>query len=241
MRKKKINFYSQIKNSESIIRKIIEEKNQQNEIIKKYKDALDKYDIKMKELEAKYNKCIDENIQKNYDFELEINNYKMKISQLTNENFIKDSMINKLKGENQIIKAELSKIKENNKKNNEDIFIDIKNDTSTIINNKKEENNLIDNYIQREINIINSNQNTEKLKTLETELNESKIIINEYKGKFDLINKELIDAKKIISNLQEEKENLLKENENLKNNMKEQKINNIENNSQDNNDIKNNE
>ena len=240
-KKMEINFYSQIKNSESIIRKIIEEKNQQNEIIKKYKDALDKYDIKMKELEAKYNKCIDENIQKNYDFELEINNYKMKISQLTNENFIKDSMINKLKGENQIIKAELSKIKENNKKNNEDIFIDIKNDTSSIINNKKEEYNLIDNYIQREINIINSNQNTEKLKTLETELNESKIIINEYKGKFDLINKELIDAKKLISNLQEEKENLLKENENLKNNMKEQKINNIENNSQDNNDIKNNE
>ena len=240
-KKMEINFYSQIKNSESIIRKIIEEKNQQNEIIKKYKDALDKYDIKMKELEAKYNKCIDENIQKNYDFELEINNYKMKISQLTNENFIKDSMINKLKGENQIIKAELSNIKENNKKNNEDIFIDIKNDTSSIINNKKEEYNLIDNYIQREINIINSNQNTEKLKTLETELNESKIIINEYKGKFDLINKELIDAKKLISNLQEEKENLLKENENLKNNMKEQKINNIENNSQDNNDIKNNE
>ena len=60
---------------------------------------------------------------------------------------------------------------------------------------------------------------------LEIKLNESQNIINEYKSKFDLVNKELSEAKNQIVNLQEEKENLKLENENLKGKLNNQIIN----------------
>ena len=214
------NLYSQIKSSEAIIREIIGQKEQKDEIINKYKDNLEKYNQKMKELEMKYKECIDDNKQKDHEHEFEINNYKMKISQLTNDIFLKDSMIKKMQGEIQILKSELSNINNTNYKNNSIQIPDKE------IQNPSEDKKLIEKYsskikdLQNELNSIKlkenennslKNHNLLKINELESQLKENQITIDEYKNKYNIINTELNDAKNVILNLQMENANIILE------------------------------
>ena len=214
------NLYSQIKSSEAIIREIIGQKEQKDEIINRYKDNLEKYNQKMKELEMKYKECIDDNKQKDHEHEFEINNYKMKISQLTNDIFLKDSMIKKMQGEIQILKSELSNINNTNYKNNSIQIPDKENQNSS------EDKKLIEKYsskikdLQNELNSIKlkenennslKNHNLLKINELESQLKENQITIDEYKNKYNIINTELNDAKNVILNLQMENANIILE------------------------------
>ena len=214
------NLYSQIKSSEAIIREIIGQKEQKDEIINRYKDNLEKYNQKMKELEMKYKECIDDNKQKDHEHEFEINNYKMKISQLTNDIFLKDSMIKKMQGEIQILKSELSNINNTNYKNNSIQIPDKE------IQNSSEDKKLIEKYsskikdLQNELNSIKlkenennslKNHNLLKINELESQLKENQITIDEYKNKYNIINTELNDAKNVILNLQMENANIILE------------------------------
>ena len=220
------NLYSHIKNSESIIREILTEKKEKEEIINKYKDILENYNQKIKELEMNYQQYIEENNQKNLDYESKINNYKMKISELTNDNFIKDSLIKKMKGEIQILKSELSDVKSNKKKyikNDFDTEIELK---SNLKSKQEEDKILLENYsskikdLQNELNSLKLqknkndstfNHNLLKINELESQLKENQIIINEYTNKNKLINQELNEAKNSILNLQMEKDNIILE------------------------------
>ena len=241
------NLYLQIKNSESIIRGILNEKKEKDEIIFKYKDILDNYDKKMKELEMNYQQYIEENNQKNSDYESQINNYKMKISELTNDNYIKDSLIKKMKGEIQILKSELSVIKSKNNKYNKKEF-DNEMDLKSNIKSKKEEDKiLLENYsskikdLQNELNSLRLQKNKDdnafnhnllKINELESQLKENQIIIDEYISKNKLMNQELNEAKNSILNLQMEKANVILEknkellsNEKIKNDINFKNIN----------------
>lgn len=216
------NLYSQIKNSEVIIREIINEKREKDDIINKYKNIINEYDMKIKELEMKYKLSIENNNQKKAEYELKINNYEMKVLNLTNENLIKDSLINKMKGEIQILKTELSSINSKNIQFNSKK--DDNNDENQIIKNKEEEKKLLENYsskikeLQNELNSVKLKKNKDesllnhklfRINELESKLKENKIIIDEYNDKYNLIDKELNDAKTSILNLQMEKANLI--------------------------------
>ena len=196
-----------IHSSEAIIREIIGQKEQKDEIINRYKDNLEKYNQKMEELEMKYKECIDDNKQKDHEHEFEINNYKMKISQLTNDIFLKDSMIKKMQGEIQILKSELSNINNTNYKNNSIQIPDKENQNSS------EDKKLIEKYsskikdLQNELNSIKlkenennslKNHNLLKINELESQLKENQ-------------NTELNDAKNVILNLQMENANIILE------------------------------
>ena len=213
------NLYSQIKNSEVIIKEITKENKQKDEIIIQYKDDIEKYNLKMKELEIKYKNSIDENKQKNSDYELKINNYEMKISQLSNDIYIKDSIIQKMKGEIQILKSELSNNEFNKTKNNSNNVINNEIKNSKIL--KEEENlkieknsskiNNLENELnsmkieQKEISFINQN------KDFELKLKKNQIIIDEYKTKNEILNEKLFEAKNSILNLEMEKANIILE------------------------------
>ena len=212
------NLYNQIKNSEVIIRELRESKKNSEEMILKYKNNIEQSNLKIKEIENKYRKLNEEKDNKINDLQLELNNYKIKISQLTNDIFLKDSTVKKMNGEIQILKTEL--------KNNEQKIIDEKvqkkNEDNININNLeiklKESKNSIDEY-ENKFNLINK------------ELNEAKnmiIILN--KEKEDLINQNLDNNKKDKEYVNEEKErelnllkkmiqNLQKDNEMLRNKM----------------------
>ena len=241
------NLYLQIKNSESIIRGILNEKKEKDEIIFKYKDILENYDKKMKELERNYQQYIEENNQKNSDYESQINNYKMKISELTNDNYIKDSLIKKMKGEIQILKSELSVIKSKNNKYNKKEFDNEMDLKSNIKSNKEEDKILLENYsskikdLQNELNSLRLQKNKDdsafnhnllKINELESQLKENQIIIDEYISKNKLMNQELNEAKNSILNLQMEKANVILEknkellsNEKIKNDINFKNIN----------------
>ena len=173
-----------------------------------------------------YQQYIEENNQKNLDYESKINNYKMKISELTNDNFIKDSLIKKMKGEIQILKSELSDVKSNKNKyikNDFDTEIELK---SNLKSKQEEDKILLENYsskikdLQNELNSLKLqknkndstfNHNLLKINELESQLKENQIIINEYTNKNKLINQELNEAKNSILNLQMEKDNIILE------------------------------
>ena len=214
------NLYSQIKNSELIIREITKENKQKDEIINHYKNDIEKYNLKMKELEVKYKNSIDENKQKNSDYELKINNYEMKISQLSNDIYIKDSIIQKMKGEIQILKSELSNNEFNKTKNNSNNIINNEFQNSKIIIKEEENQNIenntlkinnLDNVLnsikikQKENNFINQN------KEFELKLKENQIIIDEYKTENEILNKKLVEAKNSILNLEMEKASIILE------------------------------
>ena len=169
------NLYTQIKNSEAIIRELRESKNNKENIILKYKNNINELNIKIKEIENKYRILNDEKANNLNDIELELNNYKIKISQLTNDLFLKESTIKKMNGEIQILKTEIK-------------------------NNKKNKINEI---------IKNNEDNTNKM---EIKLKESKIKIDEYDNKYNLMNKELNEAKNMIIILNKEKEDLINKN-----------------------------
>ena len=218
-------LYSHIKNSDTIIREVLKEKKEKEEIINKYKDIIDKSDIKIKELETKCYSFIEKNNIKYSGYELEINNYKMKLTQLKNDNLIKDSIIKKMKGEIQILKAELSK---NNSKN--DIYNPIENYNNNAIlstkKNKVENNQFLVNYsskikdLQNEINSLKLknnkdesllNHNLLKINELELKLKEKQILIDEYENKNNIINEELDETKNSLLNLQMENANIILE------------------------------
>jgi chromosome segregation ATPase len=119
------NLYMQIKNSEAIIRELREAKASSDGLILKYKNNIENLNLKIKELELKHKKIIEIKENKSNDLELEINNYKIKLSQITNDIFLKDSTIKKMNGEIQILKSELANIKNNNNDllNKNEIFI----------------------------------------------------------------------------------------------------------------------
>jgi len=213
------NLYSQIKNSEVIIREITKENKQKDEIIIQYKDDIEKYNLKMKELEIKYKNSIDENKQKNSDYELKINNYEMKISQLSNDIYIKDSIIQKMKGEIQILKSELSNNEFNKTKNNSNNVINNEIKNSKIL--KEEENLKIEknfskiNNLENELNSMKIEQKENSFinqnKDFELKLKKNQIIIDEYKTKNEILNEKLFEAKNSILNLEMEKANIILE------------------------------
>ena len=150
----------------------------------------------------------------------------MKISELTNDNYIKDSLIKKMKGEIQILKSELSVIKSKNNKYNKKAF-DNEMDLKSNIKSKKEEDKiLLENYsskikdLQNELNSLRLQKNKDdsafnhnllKINELESQLKENQIIIDEYISKNKLMNQELNEAKNSILNLQMEKANVILE------------------------------
>ena len=123
-----------------------------------------------------------------------------------------------MNGELQILKSELSNTKINN---------------DNLLNKNNFSNEDLQKYsskikdLQSELNIVKLKQNNDdnllnhkilKINDLETKLTEKNAIIEEYKNKFNLINKELDETKNIVLNLNKEKEFLLKENEEFKKN-----------------------
>ena len=228
------NLYTQIKNSEAIIRELREAKALSDGLILKYKNNIENLNLKIKELELKHKNIIEIKENKNNDLELEINNYKIKLSQITNDIFLKDSTIKKMNGEIQILKSELANIKNNNNdllnkneilnnKNNE-----MQNYITTIKIKENDDKELIDTYsykikdLENELNTIKLKQNNEdnllnnkklKINELELQLKENKNIIEEYKNKVNKINKELNETKNILFNVNKEKENLLQQKE----------------------------
>ena len=194
-----------------------------------------------------YQQYIEEKNQKNSDYESQINNYKMKISELTNDNYIKDSLIKKMKGEIQILKSELSVIKSKNNKYNKKEFDNEMDLKSNIKSNKEEDKILLENYsskitdLQNELNSLRLQKNKDdsafnhnllKINELESQLKENQIIIDEYISKNKLMNQELNEAKNSILNLQMEKANVILEknkellsNEKIKNDINFKNIN----------------
>ena len=227
------NLYTQIKNSEAIIRDLRESKANSESIISKYKNNIENLNLKIKELEIKHKNIIEDKENKNNDLILEINNYKIKLSQLTNDLFLKDSTIKKMNGEIQILKSELSNIKINNdnllnknealnNKNNE-IKLAYDEMTSSIKNKENDDKKIIDSYSSK-INVLQNELNTIKLKnvdnlnSLELKLKENQNITDEYKSKYNLIKKELNETKNLVAILKNEKEILLKEKEDFQQN-----------------------
>ena len=187
------NLYSQIKNSEAIIRDLREAKSEADLQVEKYKKTIEDLNLGMRKLETKYQNIIEDKEKKNYDLNFEINNYKIKISQLTNDIFLKESIIKKMNGEIQILKSELSNTKNNNLLN-----------SNILLNNK---NNLIDNYASKMKDLENElSQKSLKIIDLEQKLKENQIIINDYKSKYALIDKELSVNKSLLIDLKKEKD-----------------------------------
>lgn len=215
------NLYTQIKNSEAIIRELREAKSESDSQVEKFKKNTEVLNNRIKELEIKYKNVIEDKEKINYNTDLEVKNYKIKLSQLNNEIFLKDSSIKKMNGEIQILKSELLKMKENdNNLLNSNISL----------NNKKEE---IDSYtskikdLQNELNTIKIKQNNEqnelnqklfKINDLEQKLKANESIINDCKSKYSLIDKELNETKTLVFNLNKQKENLLKEKDDFQKN-----------------------
>ena len=209
------NLYGQIKNSEMIIRELRESKSQSDNLVKKYKNNIESLHTKMKEIEVIYKNLIENNEKKYNDLEREIDKYKMQISQLTNDNYLKDSTINKMNGEIQILKTELSNIKSNNNNllNNNQKTInnysskikDLQNELDTVKLKNNNENNLINNKLS-EIN------------NLEYQLKESQNTIDNYKNKYININNDLNEARSMVINLNKEKEDLLRQQNEYKKN-----------------------
>ena len=208
------NMYTQIKNSEAIIRELREAKSKSDSQVEKFKKNTENLNNRIKELEIKYKNIIENKEKINYDENLEMKNYNTKLSQLNNEIFLKDSTIKKMNGEIQILKSELLKMKENN-----DNLLN----SNTLLNNKKEE---IDNYtskikdLQNELNMLKLKQNNEhnelnqklfKINDLEQKLKANEKLIDDYKNKYALIDKELNETKTLAFGLNKQKENLLKE------------------------------
>ena len=215
------NMYTQIKNSEAIIRELREAKSESDSQLEKFKKNTEILNNRIRELEVKYRNVIEDKEKINYDTDLEVNNYKIKLSQLNNEIFLKDSSIKKMNGEIQILKSELLKMKENN-----DNLLN----SNLLLNNKKEE---IDNYtskikdLQNELNTIKVKQNNGhnelnqkllKINDLEQKLKANESIINDYKNKYALIDKELNETKTLVFNLNKQKDNLLKEKDDFQKN-----------------------
>ena len=215
------NMYNQIKNSEAIIRELREAKSESDSQLEKFKKNTEILNNRIKELEIKYKNVIEDKEKNNNDTNLEVNNYKIKLSQLNNELFLKDSSIKKMNGEIQILKSELLKMKDSN-----DNLLN----SNLLLNNKKEE---INNYtskikdLQNELNTIKLKQNNEhnelnqkifKINDLEKKLKANESIINDYKNKYVLIDKELNETKTLVFDLNKQKENLLKEKDDFKKN-----------------------
>ena len=201
------NLYTQIKNSEAIIRDLRETKRESDLQLEKYKNIIEDLNQGMKNLETKYKNIIEDKEKKNYDLNFEISNYKIKISQLTNDIFLKESIIKKMNGEIQILKSELSNIKNNN---NNSL------NSNLLLNNK---NNIIDDYASKMKDLENElSQKSLKIIDLEQKLKENENIINDYKNKYALIDKEVNENKSLIFDLKKEKENLLKEKDFSQNN-----------------------
>ena len=189
--------------------------------MEKFKKNTEILNNRIKELEIKYKNVIEDKEKNNNDTNLEVNNYKIKLSQLNNEIFLKDSSIKKMNGEIQILKSELLKMKDSN-----DNLLN----SNLLLNNKKEE---INNYtskikdLQNELNTIKLKQNNEhnelnqkifKINDLEQKLKANESIINDYKNKYVLIDKELNETKTLVFDLNKQKENLLKEKDDFKKN-----------------------
>ena len=200
------NLYTQIKNSEAIIRDLRETNSESNLQLEKYKNIIEDLNLGMRNLETKYKNIIEDKEKKNYDLNFEISNYKIKISQLENDIFLKESIIKKMNGEIQILKSELSNIKNGNSLN------------SNLLSNNK--NNIIDDYASKMKDLENElSQKSLKIIDLEQKLKENENIINDYKNKFALIDKELSENKSLIFDLKREKENLLRDKDFSQNNV----------------------
>lgn len=200
------NLYTQIKNSEAIIRDLRETNSESNLQLEKYKNIIEDLNLGMRNLETKYKNIIEDKEKKNYDLNFEISNYKIKISQLENDIFLKESIIKKMNGEIQILKSELSNIKNGNSLN------------SNLLSNNK--NNIIDDYASKMKDLENElSQKSLKIIDLEQKLKENENIINDYKNKNALIDKELNENKSLIFDLKKEKENLLRDKEFSQNNV----------------------
>ena len=208
------NMYTQIKNSEAIIRELREAKSKSDLQLEKFKKNIENLNNRIKELELKYKNLLEDKEKNNYDTDLEVNNYKIKLSQLNNEIFLKDSSIKKMNGEIEILKSELLKMKESN-----DSLLN----SNMLLNSKKEE---IDTYttkikdLQNELNTIKLNQNNEhnelnqkllKINDLEQKLKTDESIIIDYKNKYVILDKELTETKSLVFDLNKQKESLLKE------------------------------
>ena len=199
------NLYTQIKNSEAIIRDLRETNSESNLQLEKYKNIIEDLNLGMRNLENKYKNIIEDKEKKNYDLNFEISNYKIKVSQLENDIFLKESIIKKMNGEIQILKSELSNIKNGNSLN-----------SNLLLNNK---NNIIDDYASKMKDLENElSQKSLKIIDLEQKLKENENIINDYKNKNALIDKELNENKSIIFDLKKEKENLLRDKDFSQNN-----------------------
>lgn len=200
------NLYTQIKNSEAIIRDLRETNSESNLQLEKYKNIIEDLNLGMRNLETKYKNIIEDKEKKNYDLNFEISNYKIKISQLENDIFLKESIIKKMNGEIQILKSELSNIKNGNSLN------------SNLLSNNK--NNIIDDYASKMKDLENElSQKSLKIIDLEQKLKENENIINDYKNKNALIDKELNENKSLIFDLKKEKENLLRDKDFSQNNV----------------------
>ena len=192
------NLYAQIKNSEAIIRDLRETQSESELQLEKYKNIIEDLNQGMRNLETKYKNIVEDKEKKNYDLNFEISNYKIKISQLTNDIFLKESIIKKMNGEIQILKSELSNLKNDNSLN-----------SNILLDNK---NNIIDDYVSKMKDLENElSQKSLKIFDLEQKLKENENIINDFKNKYALIDKELNENKSLIFDLKKEKDNLLKE------------------------------
>jgi chromosome segregation ATPase len=168
-----------------------------------------------------------------------MNSDNMKLSELNNELFLKDSTIKKMNGEIQILKSELSSIKTNNnslknnniilnKKNNEMILShdEMQNYISNMKLKENDNRKMIDEYsskirdLQNELTTVRLKQNNEdklinhkllKIDDLELKLKENENKIVDYKNKYNNINNELNETKSMVFNLNKEKEDLLRE------------------------------
>ena len=229
-------LYSLIKNNESIIRELREAKAQSDNILLKYKKNIENLNMKIKELETRYRNLIEKKKKKCNDLELEINNYKIKLSELNNELFLKESTIKKMNGEIQILKSEVTNIKTNNnilknkninKKNNEMTLShdEMQNYISSMKLKENDNRKMIDEYsskirdLQNELNTMRLRQNNEdklinhkllKIDDLELKLKEKENKIDDYKNKYININNELNETKSMVFNLNKEKEDLLR-------------------------------
>jgi len=192
------NLYTQIKNSEAIIRDLRETNSESDLQLKKYKNMIEDLNLGMKNLENKYKNIIEDKEKKNYELNFEINNHKIKVSQLENDLFLKESIIKKMNGEIQILKSELSNLKN-----------DIPSNSNILLNNK---NDIKDDYVSKMKDLENElSQKSLKIIDLEQKLKESENIVNDYKNKYGLLDKELSETKSLMFDLKKENENLLRQ------------------------------
>ena len=71
------NLYTQIKNSEAIIRDLRETKRESDLQLEKYKNIIEDLNQGMRNLETKYKNIIEDKEKKNYDLNFEISNYQI--------------------------------------------------------------------------------------------------------------------------------------------------------------------